>query len=116
MLVAEDYRDIRNIVLHQGRTRTAGGRYYKFTKPTAGGSCVHRLVYGSDVVVLDVGELGKEMVSSIRAWFIDLQTPSAQARSASVAKNLPSLVAVLEQEVPSIAGATFIFNATSTGT
>jgi len=114
MLAAEDYRDIRNLVLHQGRTRTRGGRYYKFTKLTARGGRVHRLVYGGDVVVLDVGELAKEMTTGIRAWFTDLQNPAAQNRRDNVKKNLPSLVTVKEQELPGISGITFNVTHTST--
>jgi hypothetical protein len=45
----QDYWEIRNRVLHQGRTKTAAGRVYKFTR-------VHRAVWApDDVVALDVG-------------------------------------------------------------
>jgi len=115
IMTPEDYRDIRNLLLHQGRTRTTAGRYYKFTKPTEGGTRAHRVVYGTDVVVLDVSELAEEMVGSIRAWFADLQKQPAQDRKANVAKNLPSLVMVKHQELPVITGITFNATHTSTG-
>jgi len=115
IVTPEDYRDIRNLVLHQGRTRTTAGRYYKFTKPTEGGNRAHRVVYDSDVVVLDVSELAKEMVGSIRTWFADLQNQPAQGRKANVEKHLPSLVMVKHQELPGITGITFNATHTSTG-
>ena len=115
VVTPEDYRDIRNLVLHQGRTRTTAGRYYKFTKPTEGGNRAHRVVYGSDVVVLDVSELAKEMVGSIRTWFADLQSQPAQGRKANVEKHLSSLVMVKDQELPGITGITFNATHTSTG-
>jgi hypothetical protein len=115
MLTAEDYRDIRNIVLHQGRTLTQKGRYYKFTRPTERGGRAHRLIYGPDLVVLDVGELANDFMTSIRVWFRDLQAPEAQDRRANVQKNLPSLVTVREQELPLLKGVTFTVTQTATG-
>jgi hypothetical protein len=106
-LSPDDYRDIRNIVLHQGRSVTKQGRFYKFTRPTALG-VFHRnssCTSSGDVVVLDVGELAAELVDGIRAWFRDLQTDGA--RRANVAKNLPKLVIVETREVPGIGGPRF---------
>jgi hypothetical protein len=114
ILSAGDYRNIRNLVLHQGRTRTRTGRYYKFTRPTSTGNRVHRLMWSSEIVVLDVGELAKEIVAGVRGWFADLQSPPASERRANVAKNLQSLVIVKEQELPGIRGITF--SATHTAT
>ena len=111
----EEYREIRDRVLHQGQTRTKAGRFYKFTKPTPRGGRVHRLVYGSDVVVLDVGELANEIVAGIEKWFRALQQPAAKDRRANVRKNLPTLVTVKEQEMPGISGVTFSVTHTSTG-
>jgi hypothetical protein len=94
ILLAEDYREIRNVVLHQGRSVTKG-RIYKFT---SGKPHQHRHVYDGNVVVLDVGELATEMVASIHAWFVDLQTDAT--RQANITKNLPMLVKVEERAVP----------------
>ena len=109
ILDAEDYRDIRNLVLHQGRTLTRKGRQYKFTKPTAEGARLHRCVSdGGAVVVLDVDSLSDDLVAAMRAWFVDLQTPqAARVRNANVVRNLPTLVMAQEQELPIISGSTF---------
>jgi hypothetical protein len=114
IVTAEDYKDIRNVVLHQGRSVTGDGRrYYKFTRATASGNSVHRLYYGGDVVVLDVGKLADEVVDGIRGWFVDLQTDAT--RGAHVAEHLSKLVTVKEQELPGIRGLTFPTTHTSTG-
>lgn len=76
---------------------------------------MHRLVYGSDVVVLDVGELAKEIVAGIEKWFRALQQPAAKDRQANVKRNLLTLVTVKEQEMPGISGVTFSVTHTSTG-
>lgn len=111
----DEYREIRDRVLHQGQTRTKAGRFYKFTKPTQQGGRVHRLSYGSsDVIVLDVGELAKEMVTGIETWFRALQQPDAAERRANVKRNLPTLVTVKEQQMPGISGITFNVTHTST--
>jgi hypothetical protein len=94
VLSPEDYRDICNVVLHQGQS-AARGWFYKLT---SGKPHLHRYVYGGDVVVLDVGELATEMVASIRAWFVDLQTDATPR--ANVTANLPMLVKVEERPVP----------------
>jgi hypothetical protein len=111
----EDYRDLRNLVLHQGQTRTASGVYFKFTKPTASGNVVHRLVFDGNVCWLDVGQLSDEMIASIRTWFRALQLPAAAERRAHVAKHLPRLVTVKAQELPAIKGVTFTVTHTATG-
>jgi hypothetical protein len=78
VVTAEDYKDIRNVVLHQGRSVTTQRRFYKFTRPTASGTRVHRYVYDGDVVVLDVGELATEVIAGIHGRFaISRQTQRA---------------------------------------
>jgi hypothetical protein len=114
VLTADDYWDMRNIVLHQGRTRTRRGRFYKFTKPSERGNVVHRWAAG-DVIVLDVGELAAEMTASVRAWFVDLQTAARASCLVNVAHHLPSLVMVHDQELPGVGGVTFTFTNTCTG-
>jgi hypothetical protein len=110
----EDYRDLRDRVLHQGRTLTASGRYYKFVRPSPGTS-VHRHTY-SDVIVLVVDDLAAEMVAGIKTWFRTLQEPGAAGRRANVANNLRSLVVVTEQELPGAGGIIVSATHTATGT
>ena len=113
-MTPKDYRDIRNLVLHQGQTRSRSGRYYKFTKPNQRGMSAHRVTSGGEVMVLDVGKLATEAIEGIRRWFRDLQGARAKDRHANVTKNLPSLVTVKEQELPGITGATFQVTHTTT--
>jgi len=74
----KEFWNLRSRVLHQGRTLTPSGAFYKFTKNL--GTLVHRLGYGGDVQMLDVGEWSRELVASVHAWFTDLQKPSLPAR------------------------------------
>jgi hypothetical protein len=119
-MTPEDYWDMRNLVLHQGRTYSTTGRYYKFTKPTTTGARVHRHVQSSDIFVLDVGKLAEETMAGVRGWFVALQAAGAVVRRAYVGKHLPSLVTVKQQELPSVIGAggiiTQTFNVTHTST
>ena len=55
------------------------------------------MVYGGDVVVLDVGQLAVEVIAGMRAWFQDLQMDSA--RVSNVAAHLKKLVIVTDQEL-----------------
>jgi hypothetical protein len=114
-LTGDEYWEMRNRVLHQGRSKTASGRFYKFTKPAPDGSHAHRTTPSPDVMVLDVGELAKEMISSIQKWFVDLQGLDAERRN-NVTKNLPSLVTVKTQALPGITGVITAYNVTGTST
>ena len=110
-----DWWEVRCLVLHQGRTKTRDGRFYKFIKPTAAAR-VHQTVWGSrDTIALDVAEMSNEMIKSIRAWFQYLQGPYIEDVRANVKKNLGSLVIVREAELPGISGVSFTATHTATG-
>jgi len=110
-LSAEDYREVRNLVLHQGQTLSRSGRYYKFTSKAGP---AHRTKY-DEIMILGVDELTTEMLVGIRKWFVALQKQGAAEFKANVAKNLPTLVTVKEQRLPgSVTETMFGFTHTTT--
>jgi hypothetical protein len=111
----DDWWEVRCLVLHQGRTKTRDGRFYKFVRPNPAARA-HQVVWGSrDTIALDVGEMSNDIAKSIRAWFQYLQGPYLEDVRAKVQKNLGSLVIVREAELPGISGITFTATHTSTG-
>ncbi len=115
-LTAEERYEMRCILLHQGRTLTARGRYtyLKFIPPQPSGVTVHGVQQAANQVTLDVVELANEMKKALRNWFNDLQHPAAAGRAATAAPNLTKLVTVKPLPVPGMGG--FMVNVTHTST
>lgn len=113
-LTAEGYREIRDKVLHEGRTLTESGRLYRFTRPEASGDRFHRRLAADGVMVVDVDELATEVAASVRKWFADLQGEAAASRRVNVARHLPSLVMAQNQELPGSGGVTYAVTHTCT--
>jgi hypothetical protein len=115
-LTPEERYEMRCIVLHQGRTLAAHGRYtyFKFILPQPLGVKLHGFQQAADQITLDVVQLATEMKKALRDWFDDLQDPAEARRAAATAPNLTKLVTVKPLPVPGMGG--FMVNVTHTST
>jgi hypothetical protein len=115
-LTAEERDEMRCILLHQGRTLAARGRYtyFKFISPQQPGVKLHGVEQAADQITLDVVQLASEMKKALRDWFDDLQDPAEARRAAAAAPNLTKLVTVKPLPVAGIGG--FMVNVTHTST
>lgn len=120
----DDYWEIRNRVLHQGRTvgTTAQGRerrYYKFLTTGPEGGAAHLEVGGAggQLAVFTVQTFTAAMIDSVKTWFGALQHQANATQLAFVAGHLPQLVTVQEQLLllPGVGPMTVDVMLTSTG-
>jgi hypothetical protein len=98
---AERYR-MRCRVLHQGRAGLEqSGRYtgFSFSQPASTGQVDHRRVQGS-TLILDVGELSKEVEAGAKRWIAAVESAPATVPAVNVEKHLPSLVQVRQFLLP----------------
>lgn len=112
VISADEWYEIRCVVLHQGQTLGKQGRYraYSFSQPNPREGVAHRLIAKRGNIQdlhLDVGELAKQITAALHKWFSDLEADANSPRSRNVDKNLPSLASTERpqpHDVPVILG------------
>jgi hypothetical protein len=94
-LSAEEWWDIRNLLLHQGRT-IGRKRYinYQFRSPDANGQTTHKHI-SQNIIVLDATELAKEVELGLEKWFGDIENQVDPTKAANVEKNIPKLAGIV---------------------
>ncbi len=98
-LSGEEWYEIRNIVLHQGKSLARKGRYqsYRFTKPNTKGISFHLVIHeknGKKDCTLDVGRMARAVRRAMVKWFGELEADEDNRKAHNVEKYLPSLVRV----------------------
>jgi hypothetical protein len=97
----EEWYEIRNLILHQGRTKKHKGRYagYSFHQPETYSTVIHRHLDGG-TLHLDVHELTREMREAMNRWFGEIEANIDLNRSQNVARNVSSLVRLYPPVLP----------------
>jgi len=100
-LSAEEWWDIRCLLLHQGRT-LGRKRYsnYKFVRPASGGVVFHKNTLNNNIICLDVTEMSGEVTSGLEKWFQDIAAGQDPDKSRNVRKNIASLASEKEDSRP----------------
>lgn len=96
MFRADEWWEIRCILLHQGITlgRMRYSSYQFISEPDKNGNVFHRNVIGDgqrNSLVLDVGELAREVLDALNRWFDDIANGTDQAKTNNVETNITSL-------------------------
>ena len=93
----KEWRNIRNSLLHQGKTLTKNGRYkgYKFTQPDPSGKTTHKITDSDKFLCIDVGEMAKEIRNALEKWFIELEKNQNSSETKNVKRNLQMLATIL---------------------
>jgi hypothetical protein len=96
-----EWYEIRNLILHQGRTKKLKGRYigYSFHQPETYSTVVHRHLDGR-TLRLDVHELSREMREAMNRWFEEIEANIHLNHSQNVARNVSSLVRLYPPVLP----------------
>jgi len=97
----KEWYEIRNLILHQGRTKRLKGRYagYSFHQPESYSTAIHRHLDGG-TLCLDVHELTREMREAMNRWFEEIETNIYPNRSQNVARNISLLVRLHPPALP----------------
>jgi hypothetical protein len=112
VISADEWYEIRCVVLHQGQTLGKTGRYraYSFSQPNPTEGIIHRVIAKRGNIQdlhLDVGELAKQMTTAMRKWFQDLEADKNSLHSRNVDRNIHSLASTerpQSHDVPVILG------------
>lgn len=102
LLSPEERYRMRCKVLHQGRAALEQpGRYtgFSFAQPATTGEVDHLRVEGTTLVV-DVGELSKEMRAAASRWSGQLEGAPQGVAAMNVEKHLAALVKVRQKAIP----------------
>jgi hypothetical protein len=96
-LSADERREMRNKILHQGRSTGASIRYIRFAfySPPDSGHIQH-LHDQAGVLYVNVDELAKETKSAVERWIADLDSNPTKTKAVNAFSNLSSLVKVVD--------------------
>ena len=117
VLNAEEWYEMRCLLLHQGIT-LGRGRYAKYSyKSPSTTNIKHKQIIGG-TITLDVHALKEEIMNGLEKWFIDIESRQNIKASVNVEKNIKAIATILPVHAPgsptAILGGPVISGATTT--
>jgi hypothetical protein len=94
-LSADEWYDIRNLLLHQGRT-LGTKRYinYIFRSPDQAGQTTHKTELPDTSIVLDATSLAREIEQALESWFSDVENQTDAQKASNVENNIAKLASI----------------------